>query len=101
MVHSNKQLEVSNAGFSGCPHPLPLASNRKGDPRLRSIATQSDQLEKSRQREDIVYRLCVQLAIVCLVISTTRKEQGLDDSFDFPCCMRLYELSFYLLMFTW
>ena len=45
MVHSNKQLEVSNAGFSGCPHPLPLASNRKGDPRLRSIATPSNQLE--------------------------------------------------------
>ena len=42
----------------------------------------------SRQREDIVYRLCVQLAIVCLVISTTRKDQGLDDSSDFPCCMR-------------
>ena len=45
MVHSNKQLEVSNAGFSGCPHPLPLASNRKADPRLRSIATPSNQLE--------------------------------------------------------
>lgn len=98
-VYSYKALKVTNAAFSWVFASITtFASNRKQEPRLGTTVSRLKQQENHRLAArgrhllpslhsvgNSPHSLSLRSFLVAI---TTGKDQGLDDSFAFPCCMR-------------